>query len=232
MSNIRAHGANQSNNRQKIRSSLIHHVTELNEQEVLTLVRERLRQGDDPLAIVEDCQEGMRRVGERYEHGQYFLSGLIMAGEIFREVMELAHPAIQEHTQGNESGRILLGTVQGDIHDIGKNMQGMLLRCYGFTVCDLGVDIPPTMFVDQADTVNPDIVGLSGLLTSSYDIMRETVALFRHNSNQRLARIPIVIGGGSINEQVRQYVGADYWIVNSMDGVRLCQRLLSDKGAE
>lgn len=211
--------------------ALIQHVSELNEQEVLTLVQGRLRNGDDPLAIVEDCQEGMRRVGERYEQGQYFLSGLIMAGEIFREVMELAQPAIQEHMQGNESGRILLGTVQGDIHDIGKNIQAMLFRCYGFTVCDLGVDIPPTAFVDRATTFTPDIVGLSGLLTSSYDVMRETVALFRHNPDQALAHIPIIIGGVSINEQVCQYVGADYWIINSMDGVRLCQRLLANTPA-
>lgn len=221
-----------ANLRQEMRTTLIQHVTELNERDVLALVHARLRQGDDPLAIVEECQEGMRRVGERYEQGQYFLSGLIMAGEIFREVMELAQPVIQKQMQGNGSGRILLGTVQGDIHDIGKNIQGMLLRCYGFTVCDLGVDIPPAVFAEQAATFRPDIVGLSGLLTSSYDTMRETITLFRHHPDQMLARIPVVIGGVSINEQVCQYVEADYWITNSMDGVRLCQRLLSDKRTE
>jgi methanogenic corrinoid protein MtbC1 len=226
MRNMSAHTANHSDS-QAMQAALIQHVTELNEQDALTLVHERLRQGDDPLAIVEDCQEGMRRVGERYEQGQYFLSGLIMAGEIFREVMEIAHPVIQKHIQGDDSGRIILGTVQGDIHDIGKNIQSMLFQCYGFTVCDLGVNIPPTTFVEQAVTFKPDIVGLSGLLTSSYDFMRETVALFRHNPDQTLARMPIVIGGVSINEQVCQYVGADYWITNSMDGVRLCQRLLT-----
>jgi methanogenic corrinoid protein MtbC1 len=223
-----AQTTNQNNNRQERQATLIQHITELNEQEALALVHERLRQGDDPLAIVEDCQEGMRRVGERYEHGEYFLAALIMAGEIFREVMELAQPVIQEHMQGTESGRILLGTVQGDIHDIGKNLQSMLLQCYGFTVYDLGVDIPPTMFVGQATIFKPDIVGLSGLLTSSYDTMRETVILFRQHSDQTLVRMPIMIGGVSINEQVCQYVGADYWIVNAMDGVRLCQRLLGN----
>ena len=119
---------------------LIQQILELNEEEALDIVRQRLHQGDDPLSIVEDCQEGMRRVGQRYEKGQYFLSGLIMAGEIFREVMELAQPAIREKVQGNETGRILMGTVQGDIHDIGKNILTMLLGCYGFTVFDLGVD--------------------------------------------------------------------------------------------
>jgi methanogenic corrinoid protein MtbC1 len=219
-------------NRREIQTALIHHLAELNEQEVLALVQERLNQGDDPLSIVEDCQEGMRRVGERYEQRQYFLSGLIMAGEIFREVMELIQPVIKEYMQRNETGRILIGTVQGDIHDIGKNIQGMLLRCYGFTVYDLGVDVPPDVFVTQATKVKPDIVGLSGLLTSSYDAMLGTITLFRRNPDQTLGSIPIVIGGGSLNDQVCQHVGADYWVVNAMDGVRLCQRLLADNRAE
>jgi dimethylamine corrinoid protein len=219
-------------NRREMQTALIHHVAELNEQEVLALVQERLDDGDDPLSIVEDCQEGMRRVGERYEQRQYFLSGLIMAGEIFREVMELTQPVIKEKVRGNESGRILLGTVQGDIHDIGKNIQGKLLSCYGFTVYDLGVDVPPDAFLTQATKVKPDIVGLSGLLTSSYDAMRDTITLFRRNPDHILMSIPIIIGGVSINDQVCQYVGADYWIVNAMDGVRLCQRLLANNRAE
>ncbi len=225
-------GDNSVAGRREIQTALIRHVAELNEQEVLALVQECLSNGDDPLSIVEDCQEGMRRVGERYEQRQYFLSGLIMAGEIFREVMELIQPVIKEKVRGNGSGRILLGTVQGDIHDIGKNIQGMLLSCYGFTVYDLGVDVPPDSFVTQATKVKPDIVGLSGLLTSSYDAMRDTISLFRRNPDHTLVSIPIVIGGGSINDQVRQYVGADYWILNAMDGVRLCQRLLADNRAD
>jgi len=215
--------------RREIQAVLIHHVAELNEQAVLALVQERLSDGDDPLSIVEDCQEGMRRVGEHYEQGHYYLSGLIMAGEIFREVMELAQPVIEAQISGEESGRVLLGTVQGDIHDIGKNIQGMLLSCHGFTVYDLGVDVPPAEFLAQAKKVKPDIIGLSGLLTSSYDVMRDTVTLIRDASVPELADLPIIIGGTSINEQVCQYVGADHWVVNSMEGVRLCQRLLADK---
>ncbi len=202
-------------------------VLELQEEEVLALVQDRLANGGDPLDIVEECQEGMRRVGERYEQGLYFLSALIMAGEIFREVMEIAQPAIQEKVRGKESGRILLGTVQSDIHDIGKNMQALLLSCYGFTIIDLGVDVPPAEFLDRAIEVRPDIVGLSGLLTSSYDTMRETVALFRQAGDPEITRIPIILGGGMLNAQVCQYVGADYWVANSMDGVRLCQQLLA-----
>ena len=217
--------------RLEIQTPLIYYVTELKEQAVLALVQERLNDGDDPLSIVEECQEGMRRVGELYERQEYFLAGLIMAGEIFREVMELAQPVIEAQISGEASGRVLLGTVQGDIHDIGKNIQGMLLSCHGFTVYDLGVDVPPAEFLAQARKVKPDIIGLSGLLTSSYDVMRDTITLIRNSSVPELADVPIIIGGTSITEQVCQHVGADYWIINSMEGVRLCQRLLADKAS-
>ncbi len=215
-----------SQNSQPQPDRLIAEVLELKEAEVLALVQERLQQGEDPLAIVEACEEGMRQVGQRYEQGEYYLSALIMAGEIFREVMELAQPVIEDRIRGNESGRILLGTVQNDIHDIGKNIQAMLLSCYGFTVLDLGVDVPAAEFLRQAREFQPDIIGLSGLLTSSYDSMRETVTLLRQAEDQAIARAPIIIGGGTLTEQVGRYVGADYWVRNAMDGVRLCQRLL------
>lgn len=207
-------------------AEFIAHILDLHEDNVLAIVQDRLTAGDDPLAIVEDCQEGMRRVGERYEQGQYFLSALIMAGEILREVTEIVQPIIKKRVKEKESGRILLGTVQNDIHDIGKNIQGILLSCYGFTVYDLGVDVSPSVFLARALKVRPDIVGLSGLLTSSYDTMRETVALFREASDPNISQAPILIGGGMLTDQVCQYTGADHWATNSMDGVRLCQHII------
>jgi methanogenic corrinoid protein MtbC1 len=208
------------------RQSLIAHVADLNENEVLALVEQWVAQGHDPLAIIEDCQEGLRQVGERYERQEYYLSGLIMGGEIFREVMELVQPIIQEQFTGKDSGVILLGTVQGDIHDIGKNNLSMLLTCYGFSVHDLGVDVPPSEFLQQAEQLRPDIIGLSGLLTTSYDAMKETIDLLRASDEVALRTVPIIIGGNQLNEQVCQYVGADYWLNDAMSGVRLCQKLL------
>ncbi|MCC6605288.1 MAG: cobalamin-dependent protein [Anaerolineae bacterium] len=208
------------------RQSLIAHVADLNENEVLALVEQWVAQGHDPLAIIEDCQEGLRQVGERYERQEYYLSGLIMGGEIFREVMELVQPIIQEQFTGKDSGVILLGTVQGDIHDIGKNNLSMLLTCYGFSVHDLGVDVPPSEFLQQAEQLRPDIIGLSGLLTTSYDAMKETIDLLRASDEAALRTVPIIIGGNQLNEQVCQYVGADYWLNDAMSGVRLCQKLL------
>ena len=208
------------------RQILIAHVADLNENEVLALVEKRVAQGHDPLAIIEDCQEGLRQVGERYERQEYYLSGLIMAGEIFREVMEIVQPIIVEQFTGKESGTILIGTVRGDIHDIGKNNLSMLLTCYGFSVHDLGVDVPPSEFLLQAIQVRPNIIGLSGLLTSSYDAMKETIDLLRMTGDPEINSIPIVIGGNQLNDQVSKYVGADYWLNDAMSGVRLCQQLL------
>jgi 5-methyltetrahydrofolate--homocysteine methyltransferase len=210
------------------RSELIQAVAELMEPEALALVRKRIQAGDDPLSIVEDCQEGLRQVGERYERREYYLSGLIMAGEIFREIMEALAPLIELRFSGSESGVVLLGTVEGDIHDIGKNNLSLLLTSYGFTVHDLGVDTPAVEFVRRAEQIHPDIIGLSGLLTSSYDSMRATVSALRASGDRYIATRPIIIGGNQLNEQVCNYVGADAWVTDAMTGVRICQRLLMD----
>jgi len=195
-------------------------VADLKEADVLRTVRERIARGDDPVAVIEECQAGMRLVGERYSQRRYYLSGLIMAGDILRQVMEMVQPSLEERFSGDASARVLLGTVQGDIHDLGKNLFAMLARCHGLTVYDLGVDVAPARFLDEFDRLAPDIVGLSGLLTASYDPMRETIALLRARS----PAAPVIIGG-QIDEQVSRYVGADYYVTDAMEGVRLCQRL-------
>jgi methanogenic corrinoid protein MtbC1 len=207
---------------------LIAAITDLQEETALAFVRQRLDAGDDPLLIIEDCQEGMRQVGVRYERNEYYLAGLIMAGEIFSQVMELVQPVVERQVSGQASGCILLGTVEGDIHDLGKNIVNMLLSCHNFVVHDLGVNVSPTVFAEQTAQVQPHIVGLSGLLTSSYDAMRETVALLRARGYQG----PIIIGGGQLNEKVCEYVGADHWTTDAGAGVELCHRLMSGQMRE
>jgi methanogenic corrinoid protein MtbC1 len=211
------------------RAELVRCVADLEELEAIAMVEARLGRNDDPIKIVEDCQEGLRRVGERYERQEYYLSGLIMAGEIFRQAMEILTPVIEVRFSGHESGVILLGTVAGDIHDIGKNNLSLLLTSYGFTVHDLGVDVPPSEFLYKALETRPDIIGLSGLLTSSYDSMRETVQLIRRSTDRQIASTPIILGGNQLNEQVCDYVGANDWVTDAMTGVRLCQRLINQR---
>jgi methylmalonyl-CoA mutase cobalamin-binding domain/chain len=213
----------------KPNSQLAQLIANLEEDAVLELVQQRIDAGNDPLQIIDECNEGMREVGHRYEKGKYFIAGLIMSGEIFREVVELVHPLLEKQVDGNSSGRVLVGTVSGDIHDLGKNMFGMLLSCHGFDVIDLGVDVPPAEFAAKVIETKPDFVGLSGLITASYEKMKETVAVLRSESHKHNLSFLIIIGGGFIDDQICQYVEADYWMPDAMAGVRLCQELLSNK---
>jgi len=129
---------------------------------------------------------------------------------------------MESRISGTSSGKILLGTVQSDIHDLGKNIVKLLLSCYKLTVYDLGVDVPPEEFLRQAKKLQPDILGLSGLVTNAYDSMRETIGLFRQEQYQ----IPVVIGGSQLSKEVCQYTGADYWVNKADTGVKLILRLL------
>jgi len=208
--------------RTKAQSQIISAIADLNEESALKLIRQRLAENDDPLTLLESCQQGLQQVGERYAQHKYYLSGLIMGGEIFYEVMELIQPAMENRISGASSGKILLGTVESDIHDLGKNIFKLLLNCYKLTVYDLGVDVPPEEFLRQAKKLQPDILGLSGLVTNAYDSMRGTVRLFRQEGYQ----IPIVIGGSQLSKEVFHYTGADYWVNKADAGVKLCLRLL------
>lgn len=208
---------------------LIDNLLELEEDVVLALARDRLEAGDDPFEIIGDAQEAMRLVGERYEQGDYYISSMMMAGEIFREVMEIIEPALVRKTIDNEYGHILLGTVQGDIHDIGKNIFEILLRSHGFTVTDLGVDVPPEQFVEEALRSKPDIIALSGLLTISYDSIKETIWQIRNLDNKDIAQTPFIIGGGTVNAMVCAFVKADYWATDAMVGVQLCKQIIDEK---
>jgi len=204
-------------------------VAALNEKTAVRLVEEALAAGESSLSIVRVAEEGMRKVGERYERQEIFLSGLIMAGEIFRSIMELAQPGLENEMVGNASGRVLLGTVSGDIHDIGKNMAALAYRTFGFTVEDLGVNVPTPRFLDAAKAFRPDIVGLSGLLFVAFTAMRDVVTLFKDHAGE-LGKVPvIIIGGGTIDQNIAGYVGADYWTTDAMEGVRICQRVM-EKG--
>lgn len=201
-------------------------VAALDEKESLKLVAQAVGSGIDARTILRAVQAGMRVVGERYEAEEIFLAGLIMAGEIFRQAMAIARPGDVEEPADRVSGRVLIGTVAGDIHDIGKDVTALTLRSFGFTVEDLGVNVPAEKFLEKAVIFAPDIIGLSGLLTVAFTAMRDTVSLLRDHSHDFALMPALIIGGGTIDEQVARYVGADLWTTDAMHGVRLCQDLL------
>lgn len=203
-------------------------VADLEEDAVLTITRQRLAEGDDPLDILDECQRGLRLVGRRFEQGRYYIAGLIMAGEILRQVLAMARPGLTAERKQPSVGKILLGTVEGDIHDLGKDIVKLLLSSHGFEVVDLGVDVPSFRFVAAVSKVQPDIVGLSGLLTAGFSSMKETVEALRAAEAPGNSSLPIIIGG-RVDQKICSYVGADYWCDEAMRGVRLCQQLVENR---
>jgi len=181
-------------------------ISDLEEDQVLDLVHQRLAAGEEPLAILNDCREGMALVGKRYEAGEYYVSDLIMAGEIFKQATALVSTMFTEGA-GEERGVVVVGTVKGDIHDIGKDLVVSLLKANGYQVIDLGVDVPAAAFVEAVQANNAPVVGLSGLLTISFDAMKDTVAALEAAGLR--PGVKVMIGGGPVTEQVRQYAGAD-----------------------
>jgi methanogenic corrinoid protein MtbC1 len=212
---------------EELRGALI----ELDEQLTLDLTRRLLTQDRvAPVSILGTCQQALRVVGERYERQEYFISGLIMAGELFKEVLDLVQP--QEPAQLNTSaGSVLLGTVAGDIHDIGKNMFATSLRGFDFKVVDLGVDVSPETFLSETKRQRPDVVCLSGLIMAAFDSMQSTVRLLRSQEEYLGYRPPVVLGGGIIDGRVCQFAGADSWSTDAMEGVRICQDLVNKSRA-
>ena len=199
-------------------------------EEVGTLeeVRRALDEGADPLSLVEALREGMTVVGEKYEAKEYYLPDLILSAEIFKESIKLIEPRMQGDSIATR-GTVVIGTVQGDIHDIGKNIVAAMLRCNGYDVHDLGVDIAPETFVERASSTGAGLVAMSGLLTLAFDAMRDTVdALAEAGLRDRLK---IIIGGGPVNEKVLEYCGADAYGKDPAEAVRLARPYMGQQRA-
>ena len=207
-------------------ASLAARIAALDEQGALDAVTARIDAGDDPLAIIEECQLGMRWVGEHYQTGKYFISGLIMAGEIFSEAMVVLGPLLPETTADASQGSVLICTVRGDIHDLGKSIVIMMLRSYGIVVHDLGVDVSPDEVVRKAVELQPDILGLSGLLTVATEGMKATIGAVRDAGDQ-IGGLPIIIGGGIVDEQTCSWTGADLWANDASRGVKLIREAIA-----
>jgi len=196
-------------------------LADLEEGSALKLVQERLDAGDDPMAILKSCHEGMAMVGKRYEGSEYYVSDLIMAGEIFKEAMALLGSRLKADTS-SKRGKVVAGTVKGDIHDIGKDILVTILKAANYDVLDLGVDVPPQKFVEAVKESGATIVGLSGLLTTSFESMKETVAAFEAAGLR--SRVKVMVGGGPVNEMVRAYVSADAFGADAQAAVTLCNQ--------
>jgi 5-methyltetrahydrofolate--homocysteine methyltransferase len=201
--------------------ALIDAIAEMEDETAVRLANEMIASGTSPLEILDACKAGMAIVGERFEKGEYFVPELILAGEMLRQVSDIVKPHLAAGGDAPKLGKVVLGTVTGDIHDIGKDIVRFMLEVNGFEVHDLGVDVPIDTFVEAVRADHPDVVALSGFLTLSYDAMRDTVAAL--DAAGLRDRVKIMIGGGTVDEQVRTFAGADAFGLDAMAAVNLAK---------
>lgn len=205
---------------------LVKAISEIQEDEALRLVEEAVEKGTDLEGILKDCQEAMNIVGSRYEKGDYFLPELIMSGEMLKKISDIVKPKLSTASAAKTTGAkkpvVVLGTVRGDIHDIGKDIVGFMLDVNGFDVKDLGVDVPEEKFVEAVKASKPQVVALSGFLTLAYDSMKSTVEALDKAGLRK--NVKVMIGGGQITDMVKTYVKADAFGMDAVSAVRLAKQ--------
>lgn len=194
-------------------------LTKLEEDKVLQYVKEKIDANEDPIKILEACRKGMAEIGKGDD--EIFLTDLIMAGEIFNEALELLMPKLKNSIT-KSVGKIVIGTVEGDIHNIGKDIAIKFLKAEGFEVIDLGVNVPAQKFVDAIKEYNPHVVGMSGLLTLSIKPMKKSIETI-DAANLR-DKVKVIIGGERVDEEVCIYVGADAWVNDVIEGIKIIKK--------
>jgi methylmalonyl-CoA mutase cobalamin-binding domain/chain len=195
-------------------------VVELKKEDVLGEVQRRVEAGENALQVLEECRRGMTIVGEKFQSGDSFLAELMLSGEIFKQAMNIMKPYMAAAGPDKKIGSVIMVTLQGDIHDLGKDIVVTLLKARGFEVHNLGVDVPVNVFVEKVKEIQPHIVGFSSLLTTNINFMKEAVEkLIEEGLRDRLK---VMIGGGITTEKTRDYVGADFQTLDANDGVNFC----------
>lgn len=200
---------------------LVSALTDLKEKEALQIARDRLNAGDDALGILDDARHAMEIIGKRFADDEYFLPELVYSGEILKEITAIVKPKLTKSAEVKRLGKVIIGTVAGDIHDIGKDVVVFMLDVNGFEVYDLGVDVPAQKFVEKITETNASIIGLSGFLTLAFDSMKETIEAIKAAGLQD--KVKIMIGGGQISEEIRKYAGADAYGPDAMAAVSLAK---------
>ncbi len=202
---------------------LVEYMSTMMEKEALQRAGDMLEGGEEPLEILAHCRAAMEIVGNRFETGEYFLPHLIMAGELLGQIGKMVKPKMEkEQSEQKRNGKVIIATVAGDIHDIGKDIVTFMLDVNGFEVRDLGVDIPVQTIVEEIKDFQPQVVGLSGFLTTAFDSMKNTVDAIEEAGLRD--GLKVMIGGGMIDETVREYTGADAYGTDAMSAVSLTRK--------
>ena len=200
---------------------LVKTLADLKEKEALKIVEDRLSVGEDPLKILDDARRAVEIVGKRFADGEYFIPELVYSGEVLKAINDMVKPKIAKGGEVKRAGKVIIGTVAGDIHDIGKDIVVFMLDVNGFEVLDLGIDVPAQKFVDKIKESGAPDVGLSGFLTLAFDSMKETVEAIKKAGLRD--KVKIMIGGGQIDDQVKSFSGADAYGKDAMEAVKLAR---------
>ena len=210
----------------KMEGQIVALVEKLDEEGVIRLANQALNAGIEPLRLLELIDEGMNRVGQLYECKEYFIADLIMAGLSFKDILKLEKMTAHFHRSHTKRiGKILIGTVKGDIHDIGKDIFRSMAEANGFEVLDIGVDVPKELFVSKVLENKPDILGLSGVLTNTIEAMKEVVdALVEAGLRDT---VKIIAGGNYLTEDACRFIGADSFVNDASSGVKRCREWVS-----
>ncbi|QSX08474.1 cobalamin-dependent protein [Alkalibacter rhizosphaerae] len=198
-------------------------VGNLEEEELLEMLNDFVASSpseEDAQKVVTACQEGMAKVGDLFESGEYFVGDLIFAGELLSESIDVLKPVIGSGTS-TKIGKMIVGTVHGDLHDIGKNIFKSMSEAAGFEVVDLGIDQPVGAFVDKVKELKPDIVGMSGVLTLALESMKDTVDALKEAGLRD--SVKVIIGGNPVTKEACEHIGADNFTTNAAEGVKICQ---------
>jgi methanogenic corrinoid protein MtbC1 len=204
-------------------NELVDAMSNMREKEAIDISKKLLEGGEDPVAVLEHCRQALEIVGKRFETGKYFLPELIMAGEMLKKIANLAKPYLKQESnpKAEAIGKVVIGSVKGDIHDIGKDIVAFMLDINGFEVHDLGVDVPAEKFVAAIREIQPQVVGMSALLTTAFDSMKNTVEVIEAAGLRD--RVKIMIGGGAVDDKVRQYAAADAYGPDAVAAVKLAK---------
>lgn len=197
-------------------------LADLKEEEVIKLTKERLEASEDAVVILEDSRQAMEIVGNRFADGKYFLPELVYSGALLKQITELVKPHLTQSAETKRLGKIVIGTVAGDIHDIGLNIVDFMLNVNGFEVYNLGVDVPAEKFVEKMKETSAPILGLSGFLTLAFDAMKKTVEALEAAGMRD--KIKVMIGGGQMDDEIRKYAKADAFGKDAMEAVSLAKK--------
>ncbi len=201
---------------------IIHAMENLDEDQVLKLVRQALNEEIPPTDIINYVKSGVDNVGKRFESGEYFIADLMMAGIIFKQILAIDQLKLIDESLQNYNYTILLGTVYEDLHDIGKDIFGSMAKASGFQVIDIGIDVSARKFSDYIIKLKPDIVAMSGVLRSSATSMAEIV---KHLTDMNLRdSVKIIVGGSFLTKEANNYIQADAFTRDATEGVKICQQ--------